>query len=182
MVLLQETIDTVFKEIIKDKKIMDLMSLPVICNDDTESIKAKKMSVIKKAITFSSQNPNALGGKFQAISIEDKTYSDYAKIRMTICNLQSENLSTDLFGRLRLEINLYHLNEDTNKVLKIINLIAKKFSERDIYVEWVDDTDYKHISRRQLSCRGIITQIPNINNYEKSGIRFAYYGSYYSSY
>ena len=78
MVLLQETLDAVFREIIKDEKIMDIMSLPTIYDDDSETIKAKKMSIIKKAITFSSQNPNALGAKFENININGRNYKDYA--------------------------------------------------------------------------------------------------------
>lgn len=183
MVLLAETLESVFNLIITDEKIMKLMDLPTIKKNDTEKIKQQKINqVIKKAITFSAQNPNELGKDFPKVKIGEEVYDKYGIIRMTICNLQSEELGSDIFGRPRIEIDVYHLNSDTQKALKIINLLTKKFSKRKIDVEWLDDDNVKHISTREFICRGIITQIPNINFYEKSGVRFSYYASYYSSY
>lgn len=183
MLLLRQTLNTIFDEIIRDEHIMKLMNLPTINDNDPIEINTKKTNqVIKRAITFSSENPGALGERFPKIKIGDNVYSDYGKIRMTICNMQSDDLGSDIFGRPRVEIAIYHLSEDTEKALEIINYLAKKFSRRKIEIEWTDDAGFKHISYRELTCRGIITQVPNINNYEKSGIRFSYFASYYTSY
>ncbi len=183
MVLLKETLDTVFNEIIHDEKIMDLMNLPTVYKEDSEKVKSVKIDqIIKKAIVLSSQNPRALGEEFPKVKINDKVYEKYGRIRMSIFNVASDDIGSDIFGRLKLEIDIYHLNEDVNIALQIIDRLTTKFSRRKIDIEWTDDAGNKHISPRELKCKGIVTQIANINNYELSGVRFSYYASYYSSF
>lgn len=183
MVLTKETLDTVFYEIIQDEKIMKLMNLPTVYKDDSEKVKnAKIEKVIKKAITFSSQNPRALGEIFPKVKIGDEIFERYARVRMTIHGVVGDNIGNDVFGRPKFEIDVYHLNEDVDIAEKIIDRITTKFSRRKIDVEWTDDDGNKHISPRELTCIGQITPIANINNYEQSGVRFYYYASYYSSY
>jgi len=184
MFVLAETLETVFQKIIRDEKIMDIMNLPTVYEDDTEAIKKKKINqVLREVITFSVQNPAALGNStIPSVTIDGKQYKNLGKIRMSICNLQGLNPGGDVFGQPRIEISIYHLNEDAIKAAKIIQRITKKFSGRKIDVEWEDDNGYKHISPIELTCLGAVTPVPNINFYEKSGVRFGYYSSYYSSY
>ena len=184
MFVLKETLEAVFREIVKDEKIMDIMNLPTIYDTDTEEIKTKKTNqLLKEVITFSSQNPIALGNNtIPSVKIGEKEYKNPGKIRMTICNLQGTNLGSNIFGQPRIEINIYTLSEDSLKALEIIKRLTTKFSGRKIDVEWEDDNGYKHISPTELTCIGAITPTPNINFYEKSGVRFSYYSSYYSTY
>lgn len=181
--LIKNTLEAVFNEIIHDEKIMTLMNLPTVYKDDIEKAKTTKINqVIKKAITFSSQNPRALGEKFPKVKVDDEIYENYGRLRMTIYNVVGDNLGSDVFGRPKFEIDVYHLNEDVEIALEIIDRLIKKFSRRKIDVEWTDDEGNKHISPRELTCIGAVTQVQNINNYELSGVRFYYYASYYSSY
>lgn len=183
MFIVRETIETVFKEIVKDKKIMEIMNLPAILDEDTIETRNKKEKLLKEVILFSSESPVALGNNtIPDIEIDGKLYTKNGKIRMTICNLQSLSASNDIFGRPRFEIDIYHLNEDTLKALEIIKRLVAKFSDKKIDVEWEDDNGYKHISPTRIECAGTITNIPNVNFYEKSGVRFSYYSSYYSTY
>lgn len=186
MFILRETLEAVFNAIVEDEKIMKIMNLPTVYKNDEEDIKEKKIKqVIEKAITFSSENPFVLANKnneFPKVKIGNETYSEYGKIRMTICNLQGDNLGSSIFGRPKFEINIYHLGTDSKKALEIIGRLTTKFSGRKLDVHWEDDNGYKHISPTELNCIGAITQVPNINFYEKSGVRFNYYTSYYSSY
>ena len=181
--LIRNTLQAVFDEIVQDEKIMNLMDLPTVYKDDDIKTKNVKINqIIKKAITFSSENPRALGEKFPRMKIDDKIYENYGRIRMTIYNVVGDNLGSDIFGRPKFEIDVYHLNEDVEKALEIVDRLISKFSHRKIDVEWTDDDDNNHISPRELTCIGSVTQIHNINNYELSGVRFSYYASYYSSY
>lgn len=183
MLLLKDTLNTVFQEIIQDEKIMTLMNLPTVYKDDSEKVKTAKINkIIKQAITLSSQNPKALGEQFPKVKIGDKIFEKYGRVRMTIYNVLGDNLGSDVFGRPKLEIDVYHLNEDVDIALEIIDRLTTKFSRRKIDIEWTDDDGNKHISPRELTYIGATTQIANINNYEQSGVRFYYYASHYSSY
>lgn len=184
MFVLGETLETIFKEIVKDKKIMDIMNLPTVYDTDTETVKNKKINqLLKKVITFSVQNPIALGNNtIKDMTIDGIQYKNPGKIRMTICNLQGLNPGGIVFGRPRVEISIYYTNEDALKAAEIIKRLTKKFSGRKIDVEWEDDNGFKHISPTELECLGAVTPAPNINFYEKAGVRFGYYSSYYSSY
>ena len=72
MLLLRQTLNTIFDEIIRDEHIMKLMNLPTINDNDPIEINTKKTNqVIKRAITFSSENPGALGERFPKIKIGD---------------------------------------------------------------------------------------------------------------
>ena len=79
---------------------------------------------------------------------------------------------------------LYFINIVLFLNIHIMNIkrLTKKFSGRKIDVEWEDDNGFKHISPTELECLGAVTPAPNINFYEKAGVRFGYYSSYYSSY
>lgn len=182
MLLSYETLEAVKKRIINNKKIMELMNLPVIKSTDSESIKNQKINqVINKAITTTAQSPRALGERVVPIQIDGITYDKYEEIRITLSILQSNTLSSAVFGNPRLEINVYYDNNRPKNALKLIDEISNEFSGKDISVIWEEDGK-EYVTQRELECEGMITQSSNINNYERVGIRFNFFASHYVPY
>ena len=180
MLLISETLDSIKNRIINNKKIMQLMNLPIIEKNDSEIIKNQKINqVINRVITTTAQNPRALGEKTKAITINDITYDKYEEIRITISIIQSAIINSDIFGNPRIEINIYYDNSNPNKALKLIDLLSNEFSGKKIDIVWEDDDGKVYVTQRELTCEGNTTQTANINNYEKVGIRFSFFATHY---
>lgn len=182
MLLINQTLESVKKRIIYNSKIMKLMNLPIIEKNDTDIIINQKINqVINKVITKTAQNPRALGEKTKPIIINGIKYDNYEEIRMTISIIQSALTGNEVFGNPRIEINIYYDNNNPDIALKILDLLSDEFSGKDLDVIWEDD-NRKYVTKRELTCEGNTSQIPNINSYEKIGIRFSFYVTSYVPY
>lgn len=183
MLLITETLESIFKRISENQKIMTLMGLPTVKYDDTEDIKKAKINkLIKKYVTKTAQNPTYLGEKVIPITIDKITYKDYGNIRVTISIIQGSSLSSDIFGNPKIEINVYYDNSNPDKALKILDTLSNEFSGKDLDVYWEDEDNKTYLTKRELKCDALNTQSQNINNYEVVGIRFSFYASHYVPY
>lgn len=182
MLLIKDTLEAVRERIMYNDKIMTLMNLPTLSKNDSEKVLNQKINqVIKQAITLTVQNPKTLGEPATPVKIGNKVYDKYLDTRMTISILQSNTLSGTIFGNPRIEINIYYDNSNPDNALKILDLLSNEFSGKDLNVVWEED-DKTYTRARELKCVGVITQNPNINNYETCGIRFSFYAPHYVPY
>lgn len=182
MLLIKDTLEAIRKRIMYNDKIMTLMNLPVLDKEDSEKVLNQKINqVIKRAITISVQNPKVLGEKATPVKIGNVVYDKYLDTRMTISILQSNTVGGTIFGNPRIEINIYYDNNNPDNALKILDLLSNEFSGKDLNIVWEEDGNV-YTRARELKCVGVITQNPNINNYEVCGIRFSFYVSHYVPY
>lgn len=181
---LSETFENLINLLARNQKIMDLMNLPTVYNTDSPVVKNQKLNqAIKLCITKTSQNPATLGEKFDPITIDGKTYEDYGSIRITISTAQSTKLSNPEFGLQRVDIYVYYNNlTDSDKAIKILDLISNYLANKELQVVWEDDEDgSKHTIYRNLEPGFILTQTAIINNYERIGFRYFFYNTYYNN-
>lgn len=173
-----ETLDTFFYKIIENEKIMNLMKLPIIKSSDTEVIKNKKLSVIKKNITKTIQNPNELKNEGKKVQIENIDYNIYSDYRITITMAQAIKTNSSIFGNPQIDINIYYDNTKCEDIFKIVDLISDEFSGKELKIKFEEDfTEYEMY--KMITCVGQTAQTPIINNYERIGIRFSFYATLY---
>lgn len=180
--ILNDTFDEIILEMSKNKKLMDLMYLPTVFEKDSEEIKNQKLyQAIRQCITKTSQNPEVLGEKLEPITIDNIEYKDYGKIRITIISSQgSKNYNTQ-FGNQRIDIFIYYNNTtDTERAFKILDIISGMLSNKELKINWIDDEENKCTAIRNLEPGFLLTQSPIINTYERIGMRFYFYNSYYN--
>ena len=179
---LSETFDNIIEILSRNKKIMDLMDLPTVLPTDTAVIKAQKLNqVIKQCITKTAESPEALGEKMGSVKIGDTVYDKFGKIRMTISAAQSTALKVPEFGNQRIDICIYYNNQaDSEKAIKILDLISDTLSNEELKVKWQDDEGNMHTMYRTLESGFLLSQIASIDNYERVGMRYFFYNSYYN--
>lgn len=171
-----ETLEAFIDKISRNKSIMDILNLPTISKNDTpQIIMQKRKRLIDKVIVKSSQEPVELNKKFPDVTIDNITYSDYGKTRITVSLAQSIKLNSDLFGNPQVDINIYYDNTNMSDPFKLLDLISDEFSGKDIKVDLGNEKTYL----KNLRCEGITSQVAIINNYERVGIRFSFYATLY---
>lgn len=171
-----ETMEAFINKIIQNSEIMDILKLPTILKTDTDEIKLQKRKrLIDKVIVKSSQEWLEIAKKMPEITIDEKTYSDYGKIRMSISMAQSIKMHNYLFGNPQVDINIYYDNTNMENVFKLLDLISDEFSGQNLEVKLKDGRQYL----KEIKCEGITSQVAMINNYERVGIRFSFYATMY---
>ena len=175
---IDSTLEAFVNKIITNKEIMDILKLPTIKETDTEEIKKKKrILLIDKVISKSAQEPYELGKKFPKVEIDGETYENYGDIRMTVALAASIKLDSYLFGNPQVEINIYYDNTNMGNIFKLFDLISNLFSGINFPVETEEDKEFL----RELKCEGITAQTAIINNYERVGIRFSFFATFYKN-
>lgn len=179
---LADTLENVIELLAYNKEIMDIMKLPTLSKTDSEVIRNQKLNqAIKQCITKSAQNPQALGEKFEPVIIDGVTYADFGEIRIAVSTTQGITTLNPEFGRQKLDINIFYNNTtDTDKALKILDLISDLLSNIELKILWEDKEGKTCWLKRFLEDGIILTQTAVINNYEKVGIRYMFYNSYYN--
>lgn len=166
------------QKIINNSEIMNILNLPTINEKDSQETKKKKRKLlIDKAITKSAQSPYELGKEFPEITINNKTYKNYADTRITISFAQSIKLRDDIFGNPQVDINIYYDNTKMDNVFNLLDLISDTFSGQNLEVITKDGNSYLRNLRQEL----ISSQVAIINNYERVGIRFSFYATVYKN-
>lgn len=172
------TLEAFVQRICRNKEIMDILKLPTINDSDTDVIKNKKRKLlIDKVITKTSQEPYELAKKFPEVVIDNVTYKDYGKIRITVAFAASIKMDSYLFGNPQVEINVYYDNTNMDNVFELFDLISNEFSGQNLEIKVGNEKSIL----RQLKCEGITSQVAIINNYERVGIRFSYYATIYKN-
>lgn len=174
----EETLNTFLDKIIENEEIMKLMDLPIINLDDTQAIKNKKITIIKKNITKTIQNPYELGIENKKMQIDGKSYNIYSDYRITITMAQSIKTNSDIFGNPQVDINIYYDNTKCENIFKIVDLISDEFSGKYLKIKFEEDSK-EYEMEKLITCVGQTSQTPIINNYERIGIRFSFYASLY---
>lgn len=180
--IINDTFDEIIYEMAKNKRLMNLMYLPTIEEKDSNSIKNQKLyQAIKQCITKSSQNPEALGKRFEPITIDNVEYKDYGRIRITIGTSQGAKNYNSQFGNQRVDVFVYYNNStDTDNAFKILDIIANQFANKELKIHWQDNDGNDCTTIRNLEPGFLLTQTANINNYERIGMRFYFCNSYYN--
>lgn len=173
----EETLEAFVNKIITNKDIMDILKLPTILKTDTDAIKSKKrIAVIDKAITKTAQEPVELNKKFTPIEIDGIRYENFGETRVTIAFAPSIKTGSYLFGNPQIDINIYY--DNTKGVpFKLLDLISDEFSGKTLKVEVENG---KQIIKN-IKCEGLTSQVAIINNYERMGIRFSFYATFYKN-
>lgn len=170
------TLEAFINRIIRNQEIMEILKLPVISNEDSQDlIDEKRVVLIDKFISKTSEISYELGSEFPEVIINNITYSDYGKIRLTISFAQSIKLNHDLFGNPQVDINIYYDNTEMNNVFKLVDLLSDEFSGQNLEVM----IDNKKSFIRNIRCEGQTAQVAMINNYERIGLRFSFFASLY---
>lgn len=171
-----ETIEAFIDKITRNKDIMDYLKLPTILETDSQqTINKKRKAVINKVIVKSSQEPYELNKKFPEVEIDGITYKDYGDVRMSISLAASIKMSSYLFGRPQIDINIYYDNTKVVDVFELLDLISDEFSGKDIKIKTKEGNSYL----KEIKCEGITSQVAIINNFERVGIRFSFYATLY---
>mgnify|MGYP004569435253 CR=1 FL=1 len=175
----KETMDAFIDAIIYNKEIMDILKLPVILETDTkEIINKKRKTAIDKVITKTAQNPYELDKKFPTVKFDDKEYSDFGKIRISISYAQSIKLNSDIFGNPQIDINIYYDNTtEMDNVFELLGLLSDLFSNQNLEIKLKDEK----IMIKNIKNEVITSQIAVINNYERIGMRFSYFATLYKN-
>lgn len=172
------TLEAFINRIITNKKMMDIMALPVIEADDSEALITKKRKVLlDKFISKTAQVPYELGSSFKPVQINGITYSKYGKIRLTVSFAQSIKMYSDLFGNPQIDINIYYDNTSLGDVFKLVDLISNEFSGKDLEIITEEEKSFL----RQIKCEGQTSQVAMINNYERIGLRFSFFATLYTN-
>lgn len=173
-----DTLEAFINRIIHNKKIMDIMHLPVISlNDSEELISEKRVVLIDKFITKTAQVPFELEATYEDVEIDNVIYSDYGKIRITIAFAQSIKTNHDLFGNPQVDINIYYDNTEMDNIYKLFDLISDEFSGQDLIINVGEQKSFI----RNIRCEGQTAQTAIINNYERAGIRFSFFATLYKN-
>lgn len=173
-----DTLEAFINRIIHNQEIMDIMHLPVISTSDSEElVNEKRVVLIDKFITKTAQVPYELGTTFEDVEIDDKIYSDYGRIRITISFAQSIKTNHDLFGNPQIDINIYYDNTEMNNIYKLFDLISDEFSGQDLLVEVGNNKSFI----RNIRCEGQTAQTAIINNFERAGLRFSFFATLYKN-
>lgn len=175
---IDDTLEAFINKIIKNEEIMNILKLPTINDKDTKEIVTKKRKLlIDKVISKSAQEPYELGKKFPEVEINGVKYKDYGNIRMTIALATSIKMDSYIFGNPQVEINIYYDNTNMENIFKLFDLISNLFSGINLPVETEEGKEFL----RELKCEGITAQTAIINNYERVGIRFSFFATFYKN-
>ena len=175
---IDDTLEAFVQKIITNEEIMNILKLPTIKAEDSQEIKnRKRVLIIDKAISKTSQEPYELGKNFPEVEIDGIKYKDYGNIRMTVSLAQSIKTGSYLFGNPQVDINIYYDNTHMENVFKLFDLISDLFSGISMEVKVEQDKEII----RELKCEGITSQVAIINNYERVGIRFSFYATLYKN-
>lgn len=170
------TLEAFVNRIIKNPRMMEILKLPLIEKDDDEDLISEKRKVlIDKFVKKTAEIPDLLDSDYSEVVINDVTYSDYGKIRMTISFAGDIKMHNDLFGNPQVDILIYYDNTESEDIYKLLDLISDEFSGKNLDVEINDERTII----RNIRNEGIITQTAMINNYERIGIRFSFYAKLY---
>lgn len=173
-----ETLEAFIDKIIRNNEIMDILKLPTILEEDSDEVKIqKRKKIIDKVIAKTAQETFELNKKFPPVTIYDKTYSDYGKIRLTISFTQSIKIDSYLFGKPQIDINIYYDNTETDNVFDLLSLISDLFSGQRIEIKTKEGKQVL----KDIKCEVITSQVAIINNFERVGIRFSYYATLYKN-
>lgn len=173
-----ETLEAFIDKIIRNNEIMDILKLPTILDTDSDEIKTiKRKKVIDKVIVKTAQETYELNKKFPPVTIDDIVYSDFGKIRLSICFAQSIKIDSYLFGKPQIDINVYYDNTETDNVFDLLSLISDLFSGQQIEIKTKDGKEVI----KDIKCEVITSQVAIINNFERVGIRFSYYATLYKN-
>lgn len=175
---IDDTLEAFISKIIKSEEIMNILKLPTITDKDTkESITKKRKLLIDKVISKSAQEPYELNKKFPEIEIDGIKYKDYGNIRITVALAASIKMDSYIFGNPQVEINIYYDNTNMENIFKLFDLISNLFSGINLPVETEEGKEFL----RELKCEGITAQTAIINNYERVGIRFSFFATFYKN-
>lgn len=175
---IDDTLEAFVQKIITNKEIMDILKLPTINATDSEEVKNKKrIMIINKAISKSSQEPYELGKSFPEVEIDGIKYKNYAETRMTVSLATSIKTGSYLFGNPQIDINIYYDNTKMDNVFKLFDLISDLFSGISMEIKTNENKEFI----REIKCEGITSQVAIINNYERVGIRFSFYATLYKN-
>lgn len=175
---IDDTLEAFVQKIITNKEIMDILKLPTINATDSEEVKNKKrIMIINKAISKSSQEPYELGKSFPEVEIDGIKYKNYAETRMTVSLAASIKTGSYLFGNPQIDINIYYDNTKMDNVFKLFDLISDLFSGISMEIKTNENKEFI----REIKCEGITSQVAIINNYERVGIRFSFYATLYKN-
>lgn len=175
---INDTLEAFVQRIITNKKIMDILKLPTITEDDSIEIKNKKRKmIIDKVISKSAQEPYELGKNFPEVEIDGVKYKSYGDTRITVSLAQSVKTGSYLFGNPQVDINIYYDNTKMDNVFELLDLISDLFSGITMEVK----TEINKEVIREIKCEVITSQVAIINNYERVGMRFSFYATLYKN-
>lgn len=170
------TLEAFVNRIIRNEEIMDILKLPLIENsDDEDLINEKRKVLIDKFVRKTAEIPDLLDSDYEDVVINDVTYSDYGKIRITLSFAGDIKLHHDLFGNPQIDILIYYDNTEIENIYKLLDLISDEFSGQNLKIKYNDQKVYIKNIRNE----GLIAQTAMINNYERLGIRFSFYANLY---
>ena len=176
MLRLDATLEAFKNKIITNKEIMDIMGLPVILPTDTEDIiKKKKVLLIDKYITKSSQNPESLSSPRKPIEIDGIKYDKYGCYRLALTLAQSLALDSYVFGNPQLDIFIYYDNTSMDRTFELLDLLSDMFVGQRLTVETKEGKEFI----RDIKSEGQLSQTAMINNFERTGLRLSFYANLY---